>query len=73
MKIDNHQLRGRRLDFLVWRLITHVVTYYRYNHGRKLNDFVLNKRVDKIVAYDIIQAKTIPLEHIRYHEAPMGG
>ena len=25
------------------------------------------------MANDIIQAKTIPLEHIRHHEAPMGG
>ena len=73
MKIDNHQLRGRRLDFLVWRLTFPVVTHYMYNHGKKLNGFVLNKQVEKIVANDIIKTKTIPLEHIRRHEAPMRG
>ena len=57
----------------MWRLTTLVVTHYIYSHGRKLNGFVLNKRVEKIVANDIIQAKTIPLEHIRRHEVPMGG
>lgn len=51
MKIDNHQLQCRRLGFLVWRLTTHVVTHYMYNHGKKLNGVVLNKRVKKIVAW----------------------
>ena len=61
MKINNHELRGRRMDFLMWRLTTHVVTHYMYNHGRKLNGFVLNKRVEKIVASRITKTKTIPL------------
>ena len=65
MKIDNHQLWGRRLNFLVWRLTILVVTYYMYNYERKLNDFVLNKHVEKIMAKYIIKAKIIPLEHIR--------
>ena len=73
IKIDNHQLRGRRLDFLVWRLTIHVVTHYMYNHGKTLNGFVLNKRVEKIVANDIIKMKSIPLKHIRHHEALIGG
>ena len=73
MKIDNHQLQGRRLDFLLWRLTIHVVTHYMYNHGKKLNGFVLNKRIEKIVANAITKAKTIPLDHIRRHEATMGG
>ena len=73
IKIDNHQLRGRRLDFLVWHLTNPVVTYYMYNHGKKLNGFVFNKRVEKIVANVITKAKTIPLDHIRRHEATMGG
>ena len=50
-----------------------VVTHYMYNHGRKLNGFVLNKWVEKIVANDITKATTIPLEHIRRHEVPMEG
>ena len=73
IKIDNHQLHGRRLDFLVWRLTIPVVTHYIYNHGKKLNGFVLNKRVEKIVANDIIKMKTIPLKHIRHHEAFIEG
>ena len=73
MKIDNHQLQCRRLGFLVWRLTTHVVTHYMYNHGKKLNGVVLNKRVKKIVANAITKTKTIPLDHIRRHETTMGG
>ena len=69
-------IRGRRryktpIELLVWRLTTPVVTHYMYNQGRKLNGFILNKRVEKIVANNIIQAKTIPLEHIRRHEVSM--
>ena len=73
MKVDNHQLRDRILDFLVWRFTTLVVTHYMYNHGRKFNGFILNKRMKNIVANDIIKAKTILLEHIRRHETPMRG
>ena len=73
MKVDNHQLRDRILDFLVWHFTTLVVIHYMYNHGKKFNDFILNKRMENIVANDIIKAKTIPLEHIRRHETPMRG
>ena len=55
MKIDNHQLQNRRLNFLMRRLTNPIVIHYMYNHGRKLNDFVLNKRVKKIVANGIIR------------------
>ena len=68
MKIDNHQLRGHRINFLVWRLTTSVFIHYMYNHGRKLNGFVFNKRIEKIVVNDNSKTKTIPLEHIRRHE-----
>ena len=61
------------MNFLVWRLTTSVVTHFMYNHGRKLNGFVLNKRVVKIVASDITKAKTIPFQNIRRHETILGG
>ena len=61
------------MDFLVWRLTTPIVTYYTYNYERKLNGFVLNKRVEKIVTSNITKAKTIPLEHIRRHETILDG
>jgi hypothetical protein len=73
MKIDNHQLRGQKMDFLVWRLTSHVVTHNMYNHIRKLNGFVLNKRVEKIVGNDITKTKNISLEYIRRQEAPVRG
>ena len=44
-----------------------------YNDGRKLNGFVLNKRVENIVAIGITKAMTILLEHIRRHETPIEG
>ena len=44
-----------------------------YNHGRKLNGFVLNKRIEKIVDSSITKIKTIPLEHIRRYETILDG
>jgi len=73
MKIDNHQLRGRRMDFLMWRLTTLVVTHYMYKDGRKLNGFVLNKQIEKIVVNGITKAKTIHLEYIRRPKAQLQG
>lgn len=32
--IDNDQLQGRKVDFLVWHLTTLIVTHHMYNHGR---------------------------------------
>ena len=58
--------------FLVWRLTTSVFIHYMYNHGRKLNGFVFNKRIEKIVVNDNSKTKTIPLEHIRRHETVLG-
>ncbi|KAG0593276.1 hypothetical protein KC19_1G317700 [Ceratodon purpureus] len=72
MKIDNHQLRGRRMDSLVWRLTNPIETHYMYNDGRKSNGFVLNKHVEKIVASGIAKAKAIPIEHVRRHHAIEG-
>ena len=72
MKIDNHQLRRRRMDFLVWRLTTPVVTHYIYNQERKLHGFVRNKFVKKSVAAGITKAKAIPLEHIHRHRSEEG-
>jgi len=41
-----------------------VVNHYMYMQERKLNGFVLNKSVQKIVENGIIRAKDIPLEDI---------
>ena len=73
MKIDNHQLRGQRMDFSVWRLTTPVIIHYMYNHRRKLNVFVFSKWVEKIVTIDIIKIQNNMLEHIRHQKAHMGG
>ena len=73
IKIENHKLQGQRMDFLVWRITTYVVIYNMYNHVKKLNGFVLNKRVEKIMANDITKTKFILLEHIRRYEVLLGG
>ena len=57
----------------MWRLTTHVVTHYMYNHGEKLNGFNLNKLLEKIMANGITKVKNIRLKHIRCQEAPVGG
>lgn len=38
-----------------------------YNHGRKLNGFVFNERVEDIMANEITK-NSIMLEYIRRHE-----
>ena len=72
MKIDNHQLRGRRMDSLVWRLTNPVQTHYQYNDGRKVNGFVLNKHFERIVANGIAKANAIPIQHVQRHPSIEG-
>jgi hypothetical protein len=43
MLVDNRDKQGRKVDFFIWRLITHVVIHYMYMESKKLNGFVLNK------------------------------
>ena len=71
MKIYSHQLRGRRLNFLVWRLTSLVVSHYMYNYRRKLNNFILNKRVEKNVANNIIKVKNHSVGAYMSFEPPM--
>ena len=64
MLVDNQDKRGKRIDFLVWRLTIPVVSHYMYMQSRKLNGFVLNKSVETAVKNGIARAKMIPVEDI---------
>ena len=55
------------MDTLLWRLTNPIETHYMYNVGRKINGFVLNKNVEKIVASGISKIKAIPIEHVERH------
>ena len=72
MLVDNRDKHGRRIDFLVWRLTTPVVSHYMYMQSRKLNGFVLNKSVESIVKNGIARARMIPVEDID-HPTEVGG
>ena len=65
MKIDDHLRRGQIMNFLMRHITTSVIIHNMYNHRRKLNGFVLNKRVEKILANDITKTNNILLKHIR--------
>ena len=67
MNIDNYQLQGRKMNSLVWRLTNPINTHYRYNDERKINGFVLNKHVEKIVANGIAKTKAILMERVQRH------
>ena len=64
MLVDNRDRRGRRIDFLVWRLTNPVVDHYMYLQGQKVNGYIRNKSVEGIVERGIAQAKKISLQDI---------
>ena len=64
MLVENRDKRRRRIDFLVWRLTTPVVSHYMYMQSKKLNGFVLNKSVETMVKNGIARAKMLPVEDI---------
>ena len=65
MKIDNDQLRGRKINFLVSSLITFVITITKKN-------FIFNKRTEKIIINDNSKANTNLLKYIRNHAILLG-
>jgi hypothetical protein len=67
MKVDNHQFKGRRIVFLVWRLTTLIFIHYMNVEDRKLNGFVKNNFVEKIVAFGILKVKFTLFHHIHHH------
>ena len=46
MLVNNRDKRGRKIDFLIWRLTTLFVSHYMYMQSRKLNKSVLNKSME---------------------------
>ena len=72
MLVDNRDKRGRRIDFLVWRLTNFVVSHYMYMQSGKLNEFVLNKFVQTTMKNNIARAKMISEEDIN-HPTEVGG
>ena len=49
MLVDNRDKWERKIDFLILRLITPIVSHYMYMQSKKLNEFVLNKSVETTV------------------------
>ena len=56
-------LRGRRVDWLLWRLSNSVSNHNIYLMERKFNGFVVNKAVEDIFRKSIIKAKDILSSH----------
>jgi hypothetical protein len=56
-------LRGRRVDWLLWRLSNPVSNHYIYSMERKFNDFVVNKSVEDIFRKNILKSRDILSTH----------
>jgi hypothetical protein len=55
---------GRRLDWLVWRLTTFIVSHYIYIEEQKFKGFIPNKKVEAIVGKGIEKACNILINDV---------
>ncbi len=57
--LETKGLRGRQIDWLVWRLMTTVVRHYMHTAEMKKREFIKNKVVERIVKTSVEKATLI--------------
>jgi len=61
---DTKGFKGRRIDWLVWRLTTTIAHHYMHTLKMKKKGFIKNKVVEAIVTRNVEKATFIPLTHV---------
>ncbi len=64
LALDTKGLRGRRIDWLVWRLTTTFARHYMHTLEMKKKGFTKNKVMEAIVTRSVEKAAFIPLTHV---------
>ncbi len=62
--LDTKGLRGCRLDWLVWQLITTIARHYMHTLEMKKKGFIKNKVMEAIVTRSVEKAALIPFTHV---------
>jgi hypothetical protein len=62
--LDTKNLRGRRIDWLVWRLITTIACHCMHTLEMKKKGFIKNKVMEAIITWNVENAAIIPLTHV---------
>jgi hypothetical protein len=64
LALDTKGLRGRRIDWLVWRLTTTIACHYMHTLEMKKRGFIKNKVMEAIITRSVEKATLIPLSHV---------
>jgi len=64
--LETKGLRGRRIDWLVWRLTTTVIRHYMHIAEMKKRGFIRNKVVERIVKTSVEKATLIPHTNVTH-------
>ncbi len=64
--LETKGLRGRRIDWLVWRLMTTVTKHYMHTTKMKKRGFIRNKVVERIVKMSVEKATLIPHTNVTH-------
>ena len=59
LNADVRELRGRRVDWLLWCLSNSISNHYIYLMERKFNGFVVNKSIEDILRKNILKSRDI--------------
>ncbi len=62
--LDTKDLRGRRIDWLVWRLTTTIAHHYMHTLEMKIRGFIKNKLMEAIITWSEEKETFIPLNHV---------
>ncbi len=64
LALDTKGLRGRRIDWLVWWLITTIARHYMHTLEMKKNGFIKNKVMEAIITRRMEKVTLIPFTHV---------
>jgi hypothetical protein len=64
LALDTKGLKGRRIDWLVWRLTTTIARHYMHTLEMKKKGFIKNKVMEAIITRSVEKAAFIPLSHV---------
>ncbi len=64
LTLDTKSLRGCRIDWLVWQLITTITCHYMHTLKMKKKGFIKNKVMEAIITQSVEKAAHIPLTHV---------
>jgi hypothetical protein len=64
LALDTKDLKGRRIDSLVWRLTITIARHYMHTLEMKKKGFIKNKVMEAIITQSVEKVALIPLTHV---------